>query len=84
MEPLVELVEYALVIGQPEPMVIVGSVVMALMIGHPEPMKIAGAVVMTLVVVVVVMARLLEMAESVEYAYVKPKVFRTLSKKIYT
>jgi predicted aconitase with swiveling domain len=52
-EPLVEPVEYALVIGQPEPVVIAGSVVMALVIRHPKPVKIVGAVVMTLVVVVV-------------------------------
>jgi hypothetical protein len=41
------------VIGQPEPVVIAGSVVMALVIRHPKPVKIVGAVVMTLVVVVV-------------------------------
>jgi hypothetical protein len=51
---LVELVEYALVIGQPEPVVI------------------AGSVVTTLMVVVVVMAGPIEIAESVEYAQVPP------------
>jgi hypothetical protein len=54
------------------PVVIAGSVVMALMIGHPEPVKIAGAVVTTLMVVVVVMAGPIEIAESVEYAQVPP------------
>jgi hypothetical protein len=69
---LVELVEYALVIGQPEPVVIAGLMVMALVIEHSEPVKIAGAVVTTLMVVVVVMAGPIEIAESVEYAQVPP------------
>jgi hypothetical protein len=70
-ESLAEPVEYALVIGQPELVVIAGSVVMALVIGHLEPVKIAGAVVTTLVVVVV-MAGPVQMAESVEYGQVLP------------
>jgi hypothetical protein len=86
---LVEPLEYALVIGQSEPVVIAGLVVMALVIGQPKLVEMAGEVVMTLVVVVmegsveyalvlpppvvvVVMAGLVEMAESVEYAQVLP------------
>jgi hypothetical protein len=78
-----EPVEYALMIGQPKPVVIAGSVVMALLIGQPEPLEIVGAVVVVArlveyalvlppLVVVVMMAGPVEMAESVEYAQMMP------------
>jgi hypothetical protein len=79
---LVELVEYALVIGQPEPAVISGSVVMDRVIGQPELVEKAGAVVMALVIgqpepveiarVVVMTLMVVVMAGLAEYALVLP------------
>jgi hypothetical protein len=72
MEQLAEVVEYALVIVQPEPTVIAGSVVMTLvvvvMVGPVE----YALVLPPLVVLVVMMAGPVEMAESMEYAQVLP------------
>jgi hypothetical protein len=72
MEQLAEVVEYALVIVQPEPTVIAGSVVMTLvvvvMVGPVE----YALVLPPLVVLVVMMAGPVEMAKLVEYALMPP------------